>query len=139
MLNFAQPRPEGLLYHPDLEHDACGVGFVADISGHRSHGILEKAVESVVNLTHRGAVSADMKTGDGAGILTQLPHKLLSRDLEKGGARLPRPADLAVGMLFLPRDTAARERCQQIVEQVVAQNALRLLVWRQERRRRGLS
>jgi len=130
MLNFALPQPEGLLYHPDLEHDACGVGFVADISGHRSHGILERAVESVVNLTHRGAVSADMRTGDGAGILTQLPHKLLSRDLEKSGARLPKPADLAVGMLFLPRDTAARERCQQIVEQVVAGNALRLLAWR---------
>jgi len=68
------------LYHPQFEHDACGVGFVADLHGRPSHDIVQLAVRSVANLTHRGAMDADGKSGDGAGVLTQLPWKLLARE-----------------------------------------------------------
>src|SRR3972149_10894261 len=77
--------PRFPLYDPRDERDACGTGFVADISGHRSHRIVEHAVEAVINLTHRGAVSADGKTGDGAGLLTQLPRRLFMRELRRVG------------------------------------------------------
>ncbi len=71
------------LYRPEYEHDACGTGFVADLSGRPSHQIIRYALEAVVNLTHRGAVAADAKTGDGAGITIQLPRRLLARELER--------------------------------------------------------
>src|SRR5579883_3654521 len=88
------------LYDPRLEHDACGVGFVASISGARGHEILCHALTSVINLTHRGAVDADAKSGDGAGVLTQVPHQLFARELARRGLRVD-PARLAVGMVFL--------------------------------------
>src|ERR671931_291763 len=75
----------GTLYDPRFEHDACGVGFVADVSGKSTHDIVEKALASVVNLTHRGAVAADARSGDGAGILTQIPRQLLVAELERAG------------------------------------------------------
>src|ERR671914_2816789 len=92
------------LYKPSYEHDACGVGFVARVSGQQDHDVLVKALQSVANVTHRGAVDADLKTGDGAGILTQLPYKLLVRDAAGLGVRVSDPTDLAVGMLFLPEE-----------------------------------
>src|SRR5581483_7678949 len=98
---------------PSLEHDACGTGFVADVSGRPSHRIVELAIESVVNLTHRGAVSADAKTGDGAGILTPLPRRLLAEEAARAGKSVE--ADLfAVGMLFLPSSPDARARARAI-------------------------
>ena len=81
------------LYHPRFEHDSCGVGFVAEISGNRSHAILRLAIQSVINLTHRGAVDADAKTGDGAGVLTQIPEKLFWREAEKLGVHLSSSSD----------------------------------------------
>src|ERR687886_2247775 len=90
----------GTLYEPRLEHDACGVGFVADVGGKASHDIVEKAIASVVNLTHRGAVAADARSGDGAGILTQIPRQLLVAELERAGVRKAEPARLGVGMIF---------------------------------------
>src|SRR3989442_15093093 len=111
------PQREGLLYSPRYEHDACGVGFVADIHGRRSHEILWKAIQAVVNLTHRGAVSADGKSGDGAGILTQIPYRFFRGEIERLGLRVPPEGDLAVGMIFLPGgDGAARDRCVEIIE-----------------------
>ncbi|MFQ5882530.1 MAG: glutamate synthase large subunit [Candidatus Methylomirabilales bacterium] len=113
------------------ERDACGVGFVADISGTRSHAILEMAVQAVVNLTHRGAVSADGKTGDGAGVLTQIPQELFRRELERWGMTLAGEAELAVGMLFLPRqDLEARRLCTAIVEGSAIRHGLRIFGWR---------
>src|SRR3954471_6848547 len=94
------------LYDPRLEHDACGVGFVASISGARSHAILQHAITSVINLTHRGAVDADAKSGDGAGVLTQLPHQLFDRELRSRGVEVADLGHLAVGMCFLPRAAA---------------------------------
>jgi glutamate synthase (ferredoxin) len=121
---------EGTLYDPRFEHDACGVGFVADAAGKPSYGIVSKALESVVNLTHRGAVSADARSGDGAGILTQLPRKLLLAELERMGVRGADPRRLAVGMLFLPRSGPAAERVKALVAEEVAAAKLELLGWR---------
>jgi glutamate synthase domain-containing protein 1 len=90
------------LYDPAFEHDACGTGFVADSHGRASHAILERALEAVVNLAHRGAVDADNRTGDGAGVLTQLPRHLFARELAAMGVHVPDLAGLGVGMCFLP-------------------------------------
>src|SRR5918911_4705754 len=109
MNDTAPGETRNSLYNPSFEHDACGVGFVAKVSGQQDHDVLVKALQSVANVTHRGAVDADLKTGDGAGVLTQLPRKLLVREAAKLGARVSDPSDLAVGMLFLPEtDRAAR-------------------------------
>ncbi|HEX2173385.1 MAG TPA: glutamate synthase large subunit [Dehalococcoidia bacterium] len=119
------------LYDPRHEHDACGVGFVADLTGHRSHHILKSGIESVVNVTHRGAVSADGKSGDGAGVLTQLPIKLLRREIDRLGGRLDRPDDLAVGMIFFPQaDPTGADVARQALEEEVAALGLHLIGWR---------
>jgi glutamate synthase (ferredoxin) len=119
------------LYDPMFEHDACGVGFVARVSGQQDHDLLTKALQSVANLTHRGAVDADLKTGDGAGLLTQLPYKLLARECARLGQRVENPRDLGLGMLFLPeRDRAARAACLEIVSDEVGRAGLALFGWR---------
>ncbi|MCH8028774.1 MAG: glutamate synthase large subunit [Candidatus Dadabacteria bacterium] len=120
-----------LLYNPLNEHDACGVGFVADISGEKSHYIVELAIECVIKLTHRGAVDADAKTGDGAGILTQIPKKLFKRVVQEMGCGGVSEADIAVGMIFLPSsDPLAKERCKTIVEEVISSYDLGFYGWR---------
>src|SRR5205823_10534091 len=93
------PRPSGL-YDPRFEHDACGVGFVARLSGQPGHDIVAKAVEAVANLSHRGAVAADGKSGDGSGVLTQIPRKLIARDAQADGINLQPDDAFGVGMLF---------------------------------------
>src|SRR5262245_60260653 len=121
---------DGTLYDSRFEHDACGVGFVADVGGKPSHQIVQQALTSVVNLTHRGAVSADARSGDGAGILTQIPRQLLVAELERVG-RTGVPADrLAVGMFFLPRARPAAERAMALIGEEVAGQGLTLLDWR---------
>lgn len=126
--------PRGIpksLYRPSDEHDSCGVGFVADIGGRQSHMIVEKAIESVVNVTHRGAIAADGRSGDGAGILTQLPRKLLLRELERQGIVNVRSEELAAGMLFLPNgDSSVTERCRRITEAAIQLESLSVLAWR---------
>ena len=128
-----EPSYAGTLYRPDYEHDACGVGFVADISGHRSFSILNMAIESAVNLAHRGAVSADAKTGDGAGVLTQIPTKLFRQELDRLGRHLPdSPRDLAVGMIFLPQGEEQNlGKRLSLIEECIAKRGLILLGWRQ--------
>ena len=118
--------------HDNLyEKDACGVGFVANRSGDRSHALLKMAIQAVTNLTHRGAVAADAKTGDGAGILTQIPEKLFRKELEKLGGHVESIHDLAVGMIFLPGDApAAQERGRTIVADMLKQHGFPLLGWR---------
>ncbi len=117
------------LYDPRFEHDACGVGFVATTGG-RSHTILERALEAVANLTHRGAVSADGKSGDGAGVLTQVPYRLLLPDLHRLKVRVPRHTDLGVGMIFLPRDNPRQARARAIIEEAIIKEGLVLFGWR---------
>jgi glutamate synthase (ferredoxin) len=122
-------RRDELLYNPHDEHDACGVGFVADVSGRATHDIIQTALEALCNLTHRGAVDADGRTGDGAGLLTQLPLKFFRREAERLGKR-PED-DLAVGMFFLPRDESAAARCRQITARLSESHGLTPLCWRQ--------
>lgn len=120
------------LYDPSFEHDGCGVGFVASIQGRKSHDILKKAIHSVCALTHRGAMDADSKTGDGAGLLTQIPHALLRPEVEKLGHKLFSDGDLGVGMLFLPPgDAYTQARCRHIVEEVVRSRGLFVFGWRE--------
>ena len=119
------------LYDPSQERDACGVGFVADISGTRRHDILEMALECVTNLTHRGAVGADAKTGDGAGVLFQIPRGFFAKEAERLGAKLERPQDLAVGMVFLPGgDEAAASACRKALEEAAQKQQLSVIGWR---------
>ncbi len=120
------------LYRPEQERDACGVGFVADVSGKRSHRILDMALECVTNLTHRGALDADAKTGDGAGVLFQLPHAFFAGEAERLGNRPSRPEELAVGMIFLPgRDDEAARRCHEALESAAGHYGLPVLGWRE--------
>ncbi len=119
------------LYDPSFERDACGTGFVADISGKPSHTIVEKGIEAVVHLTHRGAIDADAKTGDGAGILVQIPRKFFKKELNRLGNGKAEVETLAVGMIFFPRHTyQRRERARAIIEDVVSRHKIKVVGWR---------
>ncbi len=119
------------LYDPIHEKDACGTGFIAQVSGVASHEIVSQAITAVTNLMHRGAVSADARTGDGAGILTQLPRKLLLRELAARGINDASGDDLALGMVFFTQDDAeGTAHAVSIFEQESARRGLRFLAWR---------
>jgi glutamate synthase (ferredoxin) len=118
------------LYLSEFEHDACGVGFIADIKGRKSNKILKIAIESLVRMNHRGASGADEKTGDGAGILTQIPHVFFARECEKLHIMLPEAGNYAVGMLFLPQDEELRTRSIEKFEEIATQHNLQVLGWR---------
>ena len=123
------PEAQGL-YHPSLEHDACGIGFVASVKGHKSHEIIVKGIQVLINLTHRGACGCDPETGDGAGVLIQIPHKFFTRECAKLGFTLPAPGEYGVGMTFLPVDRQPRLQCEGIIERVVREEGLSVLGWR---------
>ena len=123
------PPAQGL-YDPAHEHDACGMGFVASIRGHKSHDIVRKGIEVLVNLTHRGACGCDPETGDGAGILIQIPHKFFARECAKLGFLLPAPGAYGVGMTFLPVEKHQRLQCEGILERIVCEEGLTVLGWR---------
>ena len=111
------------------ERDACGVGFIADTHGRKSYQILKHALDALCNLSHRGAVSADGLTGDGAGVLTQLPHKLFVRELNIRGITLEAETDLAVGVFFVSNDAPA-EKMYAVIDEVISASPLHLLTWR---------
>ncbi len=117
------------LYDPRFEHDACGIGFVARLSGVPSHDILHKALTAVGNMAHRGGVGADGKSGDGAGVLTQLPRAFFARELARRGINYP-VEHLAVGMIFLPQDGTQRTAARRLVQQTLPQYGMQLLGWR---------
>jgi glutamate synthase (NADPH/NADH) large chain len=121
------PAKQGL-YNPSNEHDACGVGFVADIKGRQSHRIVEQGLQILDRLTHRGAVGADPLAGDGAGILIQIPDAFLRSAVDFD---LPPAGEYGVGMIFLPREEAARQVMEKIVERFVVQEGQVILGWRQ--------
>jgi glutamate synthase (NADPH/NADH) large chain len=123
------PPAQGL-YHPAHEHDACGIGFVASISGHKSHDIIRKGIQVLLNLAHRGACGCDPETGDGAGVLIQIPHKFFARQCQKLGFMLPNPGTYGVGMTFLPVEKHPRLQCEGILERIVKEEGLTLLGWR---------
>jgi glutamate synthase (ferredoxin) len=118
------------LYSPANEHDACGVGFVAHIKGHKSHAIVQQGLKILENLDHRGAVGADALMGDGAGILIQLPDALYREEMAKQGVALPPPGEYGVGMVFLPKEHASRLACEQALERAVKAEGQVLLGWR---------
>ncbi|MBI4807546.1 MAG: glutamate synthase large subunit [Nitrosomonadales bacterium] len=127
--NSSLPAQQGL-YDPRHEHDACGVGFVAHIKGQKSHDRVSQGLKILENLTHRGAVGADPLAGDGAGILIQVPDAFLRKALLKNKVTLPSAGEYGVGMLFLPRDKAARAACEKIIEAKVKAEGQTLLGWR---------
>ena len=123
-------RPASL-YRPEDEHDSCGVGFIAQIDGKASNRVLRYALQSLCNLAHRGAIDADAKTGDGAGVVTQIPYKIFIPEVAKLGHALYEEKDLGVGMIFLPHDNAyAQARAKAIVEEVLEERELFLFGWR---------
>jgi glutamate synthase (NADPH/NADH) large chain/glutamate synthase (ferredoxin) len=129
-MNHSLPLVCGL-YDPKHEHDACGVGMVAQIDGTRSNRILKIALRSLCGLMHRGALDADARTGDGAGITTQIPYKIFRKEVELRGHRLYRDEDLGIGMMFLPQDNLyAQARAKAITEEVIAKRGLYLFGWR---------
>ena len=123
------PPAQGL-YHPAHEHDACGIGFVASIGGQKSHDIIQKGIQVLLNLAHRGACGCDPETGDGAGVLIQIPHQFFARECDKLGFALPKPGSYGVGMTFLPVEKHQRLQCEGILERIIREEGLTLLGWR---------
>jgi glutamate synthase (NADPH/NADH) large chain len=126
MQPMGYPSSQGL-YDPRFEHDACGVGFVVDIKGRRSHAIVRDALTVLINLDHRGARGSEANTGDGAGLLLQLPHAFFADVCDFA---LPEPGSYGVGMLFLPPDAAARAACEAHLAALIAEEGQTLLGWR---------
>jgi len=123
------PAKQGL-YDPANEHDACGVGFVANIKGARSHAIIEQGLQILKNLTHRGAVGADPLAGDGAGILIQIPDQFFREEMAGRGVKLPPLGEYGVGMIFLPQEPASRLACEYEIERAIKDEGQVLLGWR---------
>jgi glutamate synthase (ferredoxin) len=122
--------PKQGLYDPRFEHDACGIGFVVNIKGEKSHEIVQQALTVLQNLDHRGACGCEDNTGDGAGILLQVPHKFLQHACNGIGLQLPRPRHYGVGMVFLPPDREQRHRCERRFEDIVRQAGQEVIGWR---------
>jgi glutamate synthase (NADPH/NADH) large chain len=123
------PAAQGL-YDPANEHDACGVAFVVDIAGRASHDIVEQGLTALRNLEHRGASGSEPETGDGAGVLTQVPHALLRAVLAEDGVELPEAGRYAVGTAFLPVDAAEAAGVRSRIDALAAEEGLRTLAWR---------
>jgi glutamate synthase (NADPH/NADH) large chain len=128
-VQYGLPEQQGL-YDPRQERDACGVGFVAHIKGTQSHDIVSQGLQILENLTHRGAVGADPLAGDGAGILIQIPDKFLRDELGWGKIELPPAGEYGVGMIFLPREQAARAACELVIAKKIAAEGQTLIGWR---------
>ncbi len=118
------------LYNAENEHDACGVGFIVNIKGNKSHSIVSQGLEILKNLTHRGAVGADPLQGDGAGILIQLPDQLYRDDMASRGILLPPSGEYGVGMVFLPQEEASRHACEEEIERAILAEGQIILGWR---------
>jgi glutamate synthase (ferredoxin) len=127
---FSALPPKQGLYDPQFEHDACGVGFVVDIAGRKSNDIVRRSLQVLVNLQHRGAKGCEVNTGDGAGILLQIPHEFLKSECKKLGFDLPSPGNYGVGMVCLPRDSYTQRWCKEMVAAAVERAGQKLLGWR---------
>jgi len=124
------PPPKQGLYDPQFEHDACGVGFVVNVKGRKSHEIIDQALTILLNLDHRGACGCEVNTGDGAGILMQMPHTFLQKVTAKAGIHLPAEGQYAAGIVFLPPDPGTRHECEQLFGKVVAEEGQHVIGWR---------
>ncbi|MBU6402039.1 MAG: glutamate synthase subunit alpha, partial [Verrucomicrobia bacterium] len=129
-LSVTGPPPKQGLYDPRFEHEACGVGFVVNLKGRKSHTLIQQALQALRNLDHRGACGCEANTGDGAGILIQTPHAFLQEAARFAGFTLPSPAEYGVGMVFLPPDPAQRDECERHFAEIVAEEGQRVLGWR---------
>ncbi|MGQ9846647.1 MAG: glutamate synthase large subunit [Bacteroidales bacterium] len=118
------------LYNSSFEHDSCGVGFVCNIRGAKSNRIVKNGLEVLSRLAHRGAIGSDPKTGDGAGILIQIPHEFLNAACEKEKIKLPDEGTYATGLVFLPQDNSERKECKRIFEEIVQKQGLQIFGWR---------
>jgi glutamate synthase (ferredoxin) len=127
--SLTPPVKQGL-YDPQFEHDACGVGFVVQIKGKASHDIIEQALTILLNLDHRGAVGAEPNTGDGAGLLLQLPHKFMQKVAITAGFSLPAPEQYGVGMIYSSPDPTIRQKSRRIFERLVEAAGQTVLGWR---------
>ncbi|MDX2035517.1 MAG: glutamate synthase large subunit [Isosphaeraceae bacterium] len=128
-MSIGMPQPQGL-YDPQYEHDACGVGFVADLKGRKSHAIVRDGITALINLNHRGACGCENNTGDGAGILIQIPHEFLVERCRSIGIELPAPGKYGVGAFFTSPIVAQQGFGQRMFEAIVAEEGLRFLGWR---------
>ena len=129
-MNPLRELAEHGLYSPHSEHDSCGVGVVANIKGGQSHEIITESLQVLVNLGHRGACGCDPETGDGAGILMQMPHTFFSKECPALGIDLPESGAYGVGMVFLPPAPAAKALCEDLINRSIASEGLTLLGWR---------
>ena len=122
--------PSGGLYDPAYEHDACGIGFVVNIKGHKSHAVVAQALTVLNNLMHRGACGCEENTGDGAGIVIQLPHRFFQRLSERLTFSIPEPGHYGAGLVFLPHASADQQRCMEVFAEIVAAEGQQILGWR---------
>jgi glutamate synthase domain-containing protein 2/glutamate synthase domain-containing protein 1/glutamate synthase domain-containing protein 3 len=123
------PPAQGL-YDPRFEHESCGVGFVVNMKGQRSHDIIHQALQILVNLRHRGACGCESNTGDGAGILIQMPHRFMEQAAADTGIALPGPGEYGVATLFLPTEEAHARKCERRLAEIIEEEGQRLLGWR---------
>lgn len=129
-MKLVGPPPKQGLYDPRFEHDACGIGFVANIKGAKSNQIVRQGLTALRNLIHRGACGCEPNTGDGAGVLLQTPHEFLRKASAEAGIRLPSFGEYGVGMVFLSPDPSQRRNCEKRFEEIIAEEGQRLLGWR---------
>ncbi len=129
-MRYTDLPPAQGLYDPGYEHDACGMGFVAHLKGVKSHQIVQQALKVLTHMEHRGACGCEENTGDGAGILIQIPHKFLATECKAINIKLPVPGHYAVGMVFLPQESDARAECAAIFARTVEEEGQTLLGWR---------
>jgi len=129
---FAPDRsqPARGLYDPYFEHDGCGIGFVTHVKGAKSHQIIQKGLSILKNLEHRGACGCDAETGDGAGILIQMPHDFFRAAAHDARLFLPSPGEYGTGLVFLPTDPAARQFCEETLEAIIRDEQQLRLGWR---------
>jgi glutamate synthase (NADPH) large chain len=128
-LPIGLPGKQGL-YDPANEHDACGIGFVANIKGEKSHDIILKGIQILINLTHRGACGCDPETGDGAGVQIQIPHSFFERECARLGFSLPNPGEYGCGITFLPVEPQQRLQVEGVIERIIREEGLEIIGWR---------
>ena len=126
----SRPYAEPSMYRSEFEHDACGIGALANLKGVRSHQIIDDALSVLVNLEHRGGVGLEPNTGDGAGILIQVPHRFFRKEAQKCGSLLPDEGEYGVAMLFLPTDAEGLAEGMRVFEDGCAAEGIPLLFWR---------
>ncbi len=129
MRKHGYPVQQGL-YNPENEHEACGIGMIANINGRKSHAIVQNAINILSNLEHRGGQSADVSTGDGAGILTQIPHRFFVKQCDREDIVLPNEGEYGIGMVFLPQDQDTRLKTKRIFEEIIREEGQTFLGWR---------